>query len=136
MRYLNLNGDRSPSRALRRRATERHSLRHGTRNSVGGFHDEGCAYDNYSNTFGHSRPQSLTLSQEEITVPDENEQQFGARQSAIDDCVVSLIDLGYENTLEDGIQRIAVYAAAADGKISDAIEMIEEERKAYEQQGL
>jgi hypothetical protein len=50
--------------------------------------------------------------------------------------VVSLIDLGYENTLEGGIQRIAVYAAAADGKISDAIEMIEEERKAYEQQGL
>ncbi|KAG2024902.1 hypothetical protein GB937_003602 [Aspergillus fischeri] len=135
MRYLNRNGDRSPSRALRRRATERHSLRHSTRNSVGGFHDEGCAYDNYSNTFGHSRPRSLPLSQEGISVPDENEQQLDPRQSAIDDCVVSLIGLGYENTLEGGIQRIAVYAAAADGKISDAIEMIEEERKAYEQQG-
>ncbi|KAH1492749.1 hypothetical protein KXX25_003554 [Aspergillus fumigatus] len=136
MRYLNRNGDKSPSRALRRRATERHSLRHGTRNSVGGFHDEGCAYDNYSNTFGYSRPRSLPASQEEISVPDENEQQLDPRQSAIDDCVVSLIGLGYENTLEGGIQRIAVYAAAADGKISDAIEMIEEERKAYEQQGL
>ncbi|KMK60386.1 asparaginyl-tRNA synthetase Slm5 [Aspergillus fumigatus Z5] len=130
MRYLNRNGDKSPSRALRRRATERHSLRHGTRNSVGGFHDEGCAYDNYSNTFGYSRPRSLPASQEEISVPDENEQQLDPRQSAIDDCVVSLIGLGYENTLEGGIQRIAVYAAAADGKISDAIEMIEEERKA------
>ncbi|KAH1492607.1 hypothetical protein KXX42_007965 [Aspergillus fumigatus] len=135
MRYLNRNGDKSPSRALRRRATERHSLRHGTRNSAGGFHDEGCAYDNYSNTFGYSRPRSLPASQEEISVPDENEQQLDPRQSAIDDCVVSLIGLGYENTLEGGIQRIAVYAAAADGKISDAIEMIEEERKAYEQQG-
>ncbi|GIJ87585.1 hypothetical protein Asppvi_006495 [Aspergillus pseudoviridinutans] len=70
------------------------------------------------------------------SVPDENEQQLDPRQSAIDDCVASLIGLGYENTLEGGIQRIAVYAAAADGKISDAIEMIEEERKAYEQQGL
>ncbi|PKX91978.1 RNA recognition motif domain-containing protein [Aspergillus novofumigatus IBT 16806] len=136
MRYLNRNGDRSPSRALRRRATERHSLHHGTRNSVGGFYDEGCAYDNYSNTFGHSRPRSLPLSQEAISVPVENEQQLDPRLSAIDDCVVSLIGLGYENTLEGGIQRIAVYAAAADGKISDAIEMIEEERKAYEQQGL
>ncbi|KAF4153428.1 hypothetical protein CNMCM6936_000737 [Aspergillus lentulus] len=136
MRYLSRNGDSSPSRDLRRRATERHSLRHGTRNSVGGFHDEGCAYDNYSNTFGHSRPQSLTLSQEAISVPDENQQQPDPRLSAIDDCVVSLIGLGYENTLEGGIQRIAVYAAAADGKVSDAIEMIEEERKAYEQQGL
>ncbi|KAF7169254.1 hypothetical protein CNMCM5623_002072 [Aspergillus felis] len=130
MRYLNRNGDRSPSRALRRRATERHSLRPLPRNSVGGFHDEGCAYDNYSNTFGHSRPQSMLLSQEEISVPDENEQQLDPRQSAIDDCVASLIGLGYETTLEGGIQRIAVYAAAADGKISDAIEMIEEERKA------
>jgi hypothetical protein len=78
----------------------------------------------------------MPLSQEEISVPDENEQQLDPRQSAIDDCMASLIDLGYENTLEGGIQRIAVYAAAADGKISDAIEMIEEERKAYEQQGL
>ncbi|RHZ43089.1 RNA recognition motif domain-containing protein [Aspergillus thermomutatus] len=136
MKYLNRNGDRSPSRALRRRATERHSLRHGSQNSFGGFYDEGCAYDNYSNTFGHSRPRSQPSSQEEISIPDENEQQPDPRQSAIDDCVVSLIGLGYENTLEGGIQRIAVYAAAADGKISDAIEMIEEERKAYEQQGL
>ncbi|KAF7171906.1 hypothetical protein CNMCM6106_006248 [Aspergillus hiratsukae] len=130
MRYLNHHGDRSPSRALRRRATERHPLRRGSQNSVGGFHDEGCAYDNYSNTFGHSRPRSPPLSQEEISVSDDNERQPDPRQSAIDDCVVSLIGLGYENTLEGGIQRIAVYAAAADGKISDAIEMIEEERKA------
>jgi hypothetical protein len=45
-----------------------------------------------------------------------------------------LASLGYGGAEEGGLQRIAVYAEAVDGRISDAIEMIEEERKAYEQQ--
>ncbi|PWY92544.1 hypothetical protein BO70DRAFT_391945 [Aspergillus heteromorphus CBS 117.55] len=58
-----------------------------------------------------------------------------ARQRSIDDCVSTLVSLGYGGASDGGLQRIAVYAAAADGRVSDAIEMIEEERKAYEQQG-
>jgi hypothetical protein len=49
--------------------------------------------------------------------------------------VSTLASLGYGSVEEGGLQRIAVYAAAVDGRVSDAIEMIEEERKAYEQQG-
>ncbi|RAK99866.1 RNA recognition motif domain-containing protein [Aspergillus ibericus CBS 121593] len=58
-----------------------------------------------------------------------------ARQRSIDECVSTLVSLGYGGASDGGHQRIAVYAAAADGKVGDAIEMIEEERKAYEQQG-
>ncbi|PWY87921.1 hypothetical protein BO94DRAFT_534925 [Aspergillus sclerotioniger CBS 115572] len=58
-----------------------------------------------------------------------------ARQHSIDECVSTLVSLGYGGAGDGGIQRIAVYAAAADGSLSEAIEMIEEERKAYEQQG-
>ncbi|RAH54314.1 hypothetical protein BO85DRAFT_379751 [Aspergillus piperis CBS 112811] len=57
------------------------------------------------------------------------------RQRDIDDCVSTLVSLGYGGASDGGHQRIAIYAAAADGRVSDAIEMIEEERKAYEQQG-
>ncbi|GKZ56379.1 hypothetical protein AnigIFM49718_001625 [Aspergillus niger] len=57
------------------------------------------------------------------------------RQREIDDCVSTLVSLGYGGASDGGHQRIAIYAAAADGRVSDAIEMIEEERKAYEQQG-
>ncbi|GKZ37470.1 hypothetical protein AbraIFM66950_009020 [Aspergillus brasiliensis] len=57
------------------------------------------------------------------------------RQRNIDDCVSTLVSLGYGGASDGGHQRIAIYAAAADGRVSDAIEMIEEERKAYEQQG-
>ncbi|GES57454.1 RNA binding protein [Aspergillus terreus] len=56
------------------------------------------------------------------------------RQQRIDECVSALASLGYGGAEEGGLQRIAVYAEAVDGRISDAIEMIEEERKAYEQQ--
>ncbi|KAL4897806.1 hypothetical protein BDV59DRAFT_49943 [Aspergillus ambiguus] len=56
------------------------------------------------------------------------------RQQSIDECIATLASLGYGDAEEGGLQRIAVYAAAVDGSVSDAIEMIEEERKAYELQ--
>ncbi|RAL10864.1 RNA recognition motif domain-containing protein [Aspergillus homomorphus CBS 101889] len=56
-------------------------------------------------------------------------------QKMVDACMATLVDLGYGGASEGGLQRIAVYAAAADGNVHDAIDMIEEERKAYEQQG-
>lgn len=51
----------------------------------------------------------------------------------IDKCVETLISLGYGGSEEGGHHRLGVYAAAADGKVNDAIEMIEDERKVYEQ---
>ncbi|KAA8646066.1 hypothetical protein EYZ11_001933 [Aspergillus tanneri] len=72
---------------------------------------------------------------QEPTTEREGSLAFDARQRTIDSCVSTLASLGYGSSEEGGLQRIAVYAAAADGRVSEAIEMIEEERKAYEQQG-
>ncbi|KAJ5103724.1 hypothetical protein N7532_004253 [Penicillium argentinense] len=49
----------------------------------------------------------------------------------IANCISSLVDMGYGAAEEGGPSRIAVYAAASNGSLLDAIEMIEEERKAY-----
>lgn len=54
--------------------------------------------------------------------------------SKIDACVEHLKALGFLGDGQDGEQRLRVYACAVDGNLGDAIEMIEEERKAYEQQ--
>lgn len=65
-----------------------------------------------------------------------NERQNPAPSSTInriDNCVNTLANLGYGSTEEGRHHRLAVYAAAADGKVNDAIEMIEDERKAYAQ---
>lgn len=65
-----------------------------------------------------------------------NEPQKSASNSTInriDNCVNTLAGLGYGSTEEGGHHRLAVYAAAADGKVNDAIEMIEDERKVYAQ---
>jgi hypothetical protein len=51
----------------------------------------------------------------------------------VDNCVETLSDLGYGTEKDGGRQRLAVYAEAVDGKVSDAIEMIEEDRKASAQ---
>ncbi|KAE8417134.1 hypothetical protein BDV36DRAFT_257927 [Aspergillus pseudocaelatus] len=106
------------TRPLRRRATERHSLRDGREMSS-------------TNTFNRRSYRS-----DAIPRPNASTAESGTgRQRSIDDCVSALASLGYGGAEEGGLQRIAVYAAAVDGKVSDAIEMIEEERKAYEQQG-
>ena len=65
-----------------------------------------------------------------------NERRYPSSNSTIDridNCVDTLASLGYGSTEEGGHHRLAVYAAAADGKVNDAIEMIEDERKAYAQ---
>lgn len=56
------------------------------------------------------------------------------RRSAIENCVATLRSLGYGGASDGGRQRLTVYAEAAEGRVSDAIDMIEEERKAYAQQ--
>lgn len=54
-------------------------------------------------------------------------------KNKIDACVEHLKALGFHNDGEDGEQRLTVYACAVEGDLGDAIEMIEEERKVYEQ---
>ncbi|KAJ5551152.1 hypothetical protein N7535_000905 [Penicillium sp. DV-2018c] len=59
----------------------------------------------------------------------------GARQSEdrrIEECVSALVDMGYGAEQDGGRSRLAVYAAAANGTLMDAIDMIEEERRVYE----
>ncbi|KAB8260149.1 hypothetical protein BDV32DRAFT_123251, partial [Aspergillus pseudonomiae] len=106
------------TRPLRRRATERNSLRDGR--------EMGPA-----NTFNRRSYRSDAMPRPSTSTAESGP----GRQRSIDDCVSALASLGYGGAEEGGLQRIAVYAAAVDGRVSDAIEMIEEERKAYEQQG-
>lgn len=106
------------ARPLRRRATERHSLRDGREMSS-------------TNTFNRRLYRSDAMPRPNTSTTESSTR----RQRSIDDCVSALASLGYGGAEEGGLQRIAVYAAAVDGRVSDAIEMIEEERKAYEQQG-
>lgn len=97
---------------LRRRATERRSLRASAHKSRPGFSDFA--------TF-HEHPAS------------NRDMRYPPTINRIDECVAALASLGYGGAEEGGHHRLAVYAAAADGKVNDAIEMIEDERKVYAQ---
>jgi hypothetical protein len=60
---------------------------------------------------------------------------IGAHQSDdqnIEQCVTALVDMGYGTEQDGGRSRMAVYAAAVNGVLMDAIDMIEEERRVYE----
>ena len=56
------------------------------------------------------------------------------RRAILKNCVATLLALGYGKPEDGGPDRLAVYVSAADGKVMDAIDMIEEERKAYGRQ--
>jgi hypothetical protein len=62
--------------------------------------------------------------------------KLAIKRSIIDNCVDTLMTLGYSAGLDSGRQRLSIYAEAADGKLSEAIDMIEEERSAYAQHDL
>lgn len=53
--------------------------------------------------------------------------------SNVEICVKHLQTLGFENEAGQDTTRLRIFAEAANGKLEEAIEMIEEERKAYEQ---
>lgn len=59
--------------------------------------------------------------------------EVAIKRSIIDSCVDTMVALGYADGLDGGRQRLAVYAEAAEGKVYKAIDMLEEERKAYQQ---
>ncbi len=48
-------------------------------------------------------------------------------------CVEKLKDCGFGGDSDGGITRLVVYAQAAEGNLSDAIDMIDEEQRAYQQ---
>jgi hypothetical protein len=62
--------------------------------------------------------------------PATKEQSLG---NTIDVCVTHLKALGFGDMRDGDGSRLRVYAEASDGNLEDAIEMIEEERKVYEQ---
>lgn len=51
--------------------------------------------------------------------------------SKIHDCVGQLQDLGFGSDDEDFVDRLLIYAQAADGSLVDAIDLIDEEQRAY-----
>lgn len=124
--------DHNSSHALRRRATEAMSLRH-------------RAHENSSR---ETRPSSVYEMQtlpgsfpaDDVPVPATNsnngstdpDMEIAMRRSIIDNCVDYLVNFGYGSQVDGGRQRLSIYAEAAEGKLPDAIDMIEEDRTAYE----
>lgn len=118
---------------LRRRATERASLRPNARSAT--------EADTWARLDRRERNRLSSVSHETLAggfTVEENSQpdRVGADTEEAYDanirtCVSSLIDMGYGTVHDGGRSRMAVYAAASNGSLLDAIDMIEEERKAY-----
>ncbi|KAJ5308152.1 hypothetical protein N7476_008808 [Penicillium atrosanguineum] len=127
---------------LRRRATERDSLRPSAR--------QRAEIDTWARLDRRERLRSRPSSTQSIpgSFPIEETSQSATTNASpshsngfqdpyaesIDNCISSLVDMGYGTPAEGGRSRMAVYAAASNGSLLDAIEMIEEERKAYARQ--
>jgi RNA recognition motif-containing protein len=131
-----LNRDISNAHALRRRATEAMSLRHRAHENASRETRPSSLYEGRTRTL----PGSFPVDDAPAPVPATNDDDESSdrdmrtaiRRSIIDNCVDTLVNLGYGNQVDGGRQRLSIYAEAADGKLSEAIDMIEEERTAYE----
>ncbi|KAJ5933334.1 hypothetical protein N7454_005663 [Penicillium verhagenii] len=118
---------------LRRRASERQPLRTNARPV--------SELDTWARLDRRERERSRPSSQHIIpgSFTTEDARQFtpfrigedNTQDMRIEDCVSSLIDMGYGSVEDGGRSRMAIYAAASNGSLFDTIEMIEEERKAY-----
>ncbi|OOQ81634.1 hypothetical protein PEBR_42167 [Penicillium brasilianum] len=134
-----LQGNPSDRSSLRRRASERHSLRRDIQDPS--ETDTWARLDRRERRGSrHSSYQSIpgSFPMEEASQPAASGPlDVGAetRETDIDNCVSSLVDMGYGSPEDGGYSRMVVYAAASNGDLYDAIEMIEEERKAYARQG-
>ncbi|KAL4765458.1 uncharacterized protein BDW70DRAFT_147130 [Aspergillus foveolatus] len=120
-----------PQPGLRRRATERHSLRGPHRGRMGPRHR--ASFHHLSQLALEQTP-NLSAPEEETEVQEyTNSSREEQNQRTIDECVSALLDMGFGDEEGGGRQRLEIYAAATKGDLVEAIEMIEEERKAYEQ---
>lgn len=60
------------------------------------------------------------------------QQERTSAENNVDLCVAQLVEMGYaEDESEDAVEALKVYAQIAEGKVTDAIEILEEERKAW-----
>lgn len=121
--------------SLRRRATEATSLRRRAPDNP--FRDPRpvSLYDRPAGSIPGSFPvddaPAPATNNEELNNVD-GEFQYAMRQSLIDQCVDHLLKLGYGTYIDGGRDRLRIIAEAANLQVSDAIDMIEEERTAYE----
>lgn len=135
-----------PSRSLRRSATQRQSLREPNFQTKvyphhGGFRPNTSSKSGRQSDYSRSDSNRLRLPeamQETQASPLSRhnkvlQSRVDERQRATDDCVATLLRLGYGGAADGGRSRITMYAEVAGGNVLEAIEMIEEERKAYEQ---
>ncbi|KAL4980670.1 hypothetical protein BDW66DRAFT_124505 [Aspergillus desertorum] len=120
-----------PQPGLRRRATERHFLRGQNKGRMG------PRYRASSHHFSQPGPeQTPNLSAPEAESNAQESRRASRKEQkwrALDECVSALADMGFGDEERGGRQRLEIYAAAANGDLVEAIEMIEEERKAYGQ---
>ncbi|KAL5000220.1 hypothetical protein BDV10DRAFT_162909 [Aspergillus recurvatus] len=119
-----------PQPGLRRRATERHSLHNRHRGRMGPRHR--ASFHHLSQPAPEQTPDLSAPGEESDVQESRRASRKEQKRRAIDECVSALVDMGFGDK-EGGGQRLEVYAAAAKGDLVEAIEMIEEERKAYEQ---
>ncbi|KAJ5601877.1 hypothetical protein N7510_011411 [Penicillium lagena] len=131
----------SPIAPLRRRATDRQSLRSIARPA--------SEMDTWARLDRRERIRPTHIERIPGSFPEEettrdpvfdppvasDTEAKGQTHDPIESCITTLVDLGYGTEQDGGRSRMAVYAAAADGNLLDAIEMIEEERKAYARRG-
>ncbi|KAL1967575.1 hypothetical protein VTN77DRAFT_3090 [Rasamsonia byssochlamydoides] len=119
------------NRPLRRSATEIHSRRNRTREYPFGTRPFG--FTDLDRAIPGSFPADEPASAASGELASDKDMEIAIKLSIIDNCVDTLVSLGYGTERDGGLQRLRMYAEAVGGKVSDAIEMIEEDRRAYAQ---
>ncbi|KAJ5808592.1 hypothetical protein N7474_009861 [Penicillium riverlandense] len=126
--HSNLTPGGPPIAPLRRRATERQSLRPNARPA--------SEMDTWARLDRRERIRPTPTERIPGSFPEEETAEVsGQTHDPIESCITTLLDLGYGTEQNGGRSRMAVYAAAADGDLLEAIEIIEDERKAYVRRG-
>lgn len=121
----------APARPLRRSATEVHSLRNRTRENPTATRPLSFFEREQDRAIPGSFPADEPAPVASGEFASDRDMQIAIKQSIIDNCVDTLVSLGYGTELDGGRQRLRVYAEAVGGKVADAIDMIEEDRAAY-----
>lgn len=121
----------APARPLRRSATEIHSFRNRTRENPSATRPLSFIERERDRAIPGSFPADEPAPAASDGFASDRDMQIAIKQSIIDNCVDTLVSLGYGTELDGGRQRLRVYAEAVGGKVADAIDMIEEDRAAY-----
>lgn len=125
--------DHNSSHSLRRSATEAMSLRHRAHENASRETRPSSVYEM------QTLPGSFPVDDAPVQATNSNnngstdrDMEIAMRRSIIDNCVDNLVSFGYGSQVDGGRQRLSIYAEAAEGKLPDAIDMIEEDITAYE----